>query len=49
MQIGTYVVRPIDLPLYELTLDGEGNQVVVSLQEGVPNGEKECRVLPDIL
>jgi hypothetical protein len=49
MQTGRYVVKPEDLPLYEVTLDDQGNQIVVSLQAGAPNGSKLCKILPDIL
>jgi hypothetical protein len=49
MQTGQYVVKPADLPLYEVTLDNEGNQIVVSLPAGAPNGAKLCKILPDIL
>jgi hypothetical protein len=49
MQTGRYVVKPKDLPLYEVTLDSQGNQILVSLRAGAPNGTKLCKILPDIL
>jgi hypothetical protein len=49
LQTGRYVVKPKDLPLYEITLDDQGNQIIVSLPAGGPNGSKLCKILPDIL
>jgi hypothetical protein len=49
MQTGRYVVKPSDLPLYQVTLDNAGNMVLVSLPAGAPNGLKLCKALPDIL
>jgi hypothetical protein len=49
LQMGRYMVKPQDLPLYEITLDDQGNQIIVNLQSGVPNGIKLCKILPDIL
>jgi hypothetical protein len=49
MQTGRYIVKSTDLPLYELTLDEQGNQRLVSLPAGAPNGSKLCKILPDIL
>jgi hypothetical protein len=49
LQTGQYIVKPRDLPLYEITLDDQGNQIIVSLQAGAPNGAKLCKILPDIL
>jgi hypothetical protein len=49
MQTGRYIVKPTDLPLYEVTLDEQGNQILVSLPAGAPNGSKLCKILPDIL
>jgi hypothetical protein len=49
LQNGQYIVKPRDLPLYEVTLDDQGNQIIVSLQAGGPNGSKLCKILPDIL
>jgi hypothetical protein len=48
LQTGRYIVKPQDLPLYEITLDDQGNQIVVSLQAGAPNGTRLCKILPDI-
>jgi hypothetical protein len=49
MQTGEYVVKPSDLPLYQVTLDDSGNVKVAALPDGVPNGLKLCRVLPALL
>lgn len=49
MQTGRYIVKSTDLPLYEVTLDEQGNQILVSLSAGAPNGSKLCKILPDIL
>jgi hypothetical protein len=49
LQTGQYIVKPMDLPLYEVTLDDQGNQIVVSLPAGAPTGSKFCKILPDIL
>ena len=46
MQTGRYVVRPSDLPLYQVTIDDGGNLLLVSLPAGAINGIKFCRVLP---
>ena len=48
LQTGQYVVKPNDLPLYEVTLDDQGNQIIVSLQAGSRDESKFCKVLPDI-
>jgi hypothetical protein len=49
LQTGQYIVKPKDLPLYEVTLDDRGDQIIVSLQAGSPTGSKFCQILPDIL
>ncbi len=49
LQTGRYIVKPADLPLYEVTLDDRGNQILISLQAGAPNGSKLCKILPGIL
>jgi len=49
LQTGRYIVKPGDLPLYEVTLDEQGSQIIVILQAGAPNGTKICKILPDIL
>jgi hypothetical protein len=49
LQTGQYTVKPSDLPLYEVTLDDEGHQIIVSLQAGALTTTKFCKVLPDIL
>jgi hypothetical protein len=49
MQSGQYIVRPSDLPLYQVTMDNGGNVQLASLSAGVPSGLKMCRVLPKLL
>jgi hypothetical protein len=49
LQTGQYIVKPKDLPLYEVTLDDQGNQIILSLRAGGPNGSRFCKILPDIL
>jgi hypothetical protein len=49
MQTGQYVVKPSDLPLYQVTLDDGGNVKLAALPDGVPNRLKLCRVLPALL
>jgi hypothetical protein len=49
LQTGQYIVKPKDLPLYELTLDDQGNQIIVSLQAEAATVSKFCKILPDIL
>jgi hypothetical protein len=49
MQIGRYIVKPADLPMYQVTVDDSGNVVLSGLTAGAPNGIKLCRVLPDLL
>jgi hypothetical protein len=46
MQTGQYVVKPSDLPLYQVTMDDSGNVRLSALPAGAPNGLKLCRVLP---
>jgi len=48
LQTGQYIVKPKDLPLYEVTLDDQGNQIIVSLPAGAANQSKFCKVLPDV-
>jgi hypothetical protein len=50
LQVGTYVVREADLPLYEIDLDERLGQLTIkSLRSGAPCGSHDLRVLPDIL
>jgi hypothetical protein len=49
MQSGQYVVKPSDLPLYQVTMDDGGNVQLISLPAGAPSGLKLCRVLPGLL
>lgn len=49
MQVGQYVVKPSDLPIYQVTLDQSGRVMLESLPAGAPNGLKLCKVLPAIL
>jgi hypothetical protein len=49
LQTGQYIVKPKDLPLYQVTLDDQGNQIIVSLRAGAPAESKFCKILPDIL
>ncbi len=49
MQTGQYVVKPSDVPLYQVTVDDGGNVGVVSLPAGAPNGLKLVKVLPAIM
>jgi hypothetical protein len=49
MQSGQYVVKPSDLPLYQVTMDDGGNVQLASLPAGAPNGLKLCKVLPGLL
>jgi len=50
LQVGTYVVRARDLPLYQVDLDERSGQMVIkSLRAGVPCGSHDWRVLPELL
>jgi hypothetical protein len=49
MQSGQYVIKPSDLPLYQITMDDGGNVQLASLAAGAPNGLKLCKVLPGLL
>jgi hypothetical protein len=49
MQIGNYVVKPSDLPLYEVTVDNAGNVIAMTLQAGQQNGVRLFKVLPALL
>ncbi len=45
MQVGAYVVKDRDLPLYQVDLDGSGRMVVKSLRAGAPSGSTTFKVL----
>jgi hypothetical protein len=51
LQTGQYVVKPDDLPLYQVTTDEAFNLRVVNLRPGAPNGMefKLWKILPDLL
>jgi hypothetical protein len=45
MQVGAYVVKDFDLPLYQVDLDAGGRMVLKSLRAGVPCGSTTWDVL----
>jgi len=49
MQVGMYVVKDRDLPLYQVDLDAGGQMVVKNLRAGVPCGSTTWNVLGDLL
>jgi hypothetical protein len=49
MQVGAYVVKDRDLPLYQVDLDAGGRMVLKSLRAGVPCGSTTWNVLGDLL
>ena len=49
MQVGMYVVKDRDLPLYQVDLDAGGQLIVKSLRAGVPCGSTTWNVLGDLL
>jgi hypothetical protein len=49
MQMGAYVVKERDLPLYQIDMDAGGRLVVRSLRAGAPSGSTEWNVLGDLL
>ena len=49
MQVGMYVVKDRDLPLYQVDLDAGGQMVVKSLRAGVPCGSTTWNVLGNLL
>jgi hypothetical protein len=49
MQVGAYVVKDRDLPLYQVALDAGGRMAIRSLRAGVPCGSTTWKVLPDLL
>jgi hypothetical protein len=48
LQVGAYVVKDRDLPLYQIDLDSSGRMVVKSLRAGVPGGSTAWKVFPDL-
>jgi hypothetical protein len=48
MQVGAYVVKRGDLPLYAIDIDGGGRLVMRELKEGVPCGNTSWKLLPPI-
>ena len=49
LQVGAYVVKDRDLPLYQVDLDGGGRMVIKSLRAGAPSGSTSWKVLGDLL
>lgn len=49
MQVGLYVVKDHDLPLYQIDLDAGGQMIVKSLRAGFPCGSTKWKVLGDLL
>jgi hypothetical protein len=49
MQVGAYVVKERDLPLYQVDLDAGGRMAIKSLRAGIPCGSTTWKVLPDLL
>ena len=49
MQVGAYVVKPSDLPLYQVDLDVRGQMVLKSLPAGIRSGATTFKVLGDAL
>jgi hypothetical protein len=48
MQMGFYVVKDRDLPLYQVDLDASGRMVLKSLKVGAPCGSTKWNVLEDL-
>jgi hypothetical protein len=48
LQNGTYVVRPADLPMYQVVMDAEGKLGVRELPAGEPCGITYWKALPDL-
>ncbi|HUB83783.1 MAG TPA: hypothetical protein VMB03_33525 [Bryobacteraceae bacterium] len=48
MQMGFYVVKDRDLPLYQVDLDQSGQMVLKSLKAGAPCGSTKWNVLEDL-
>lgn len=49
MQVGAYVVKERDLPLYQVDLDAAGRMTIKNLKAGVPCGSTYWKALPDLL
>jgi hypothetical protein len=49
MQGGQYLVKPADLPLYQVSIDNSGRVGLLSLAPRRINGMRFCKVLPDAL
>ena len=49
LQVGAYVVKDRDLPLYQVDLDAGGRMVIRSLRAGVACGTTTWDVLGDLL
>jgi hypothetical protein len=49
LQMGVYVVRESDLPLYQVDLDENGKMVLKELKAGVPCGSTEWDPLSETL
>ncbi len=48
MQSGQYLVKPTDLPLYQVSVDNSGILRLVSLPAGAPNRLTLVKILPDL-
>ena len=46
LQTGTYVVKQRDLPLYQVSVDGQGRLMVRELKAGTESGSSTWRILP---
>jgi hypothetical protein len=49
MQMGLYVVKDRDLPLYQVDLDATGRMNVKSLRAGAPSGRTTWNLLASLL
>jgi hypothetical protein len=49
MQVGAYVVKDRDLPLYQVDLDAGGRMVLKSLRAGVPCGSTSWKAITGLL
>jgi hypothetical protein len=49
LQVGAYVVKERDLPLYQVDLDASGRMVIKNLPAGTPCGSTSWKVLADLL
>jgi hypothetical protein len=49
LQIGTYVVKPADLPIHAIDLDASGKLVVRDLKAGTLCGSTHWKALPDLI